>query len=239
MLNYERGIQEFLTKDHSLLSISATISTQNLPIRRVLAKLFQSYIYTVLDDKEHHGYKHPNGKVFKAMNFKIAYIGNKIEAKFVALDPDNEKIVAQKILLEGLKLGEIHLSNTTVSIEERNSRISSSIRVGGFVSAAIKDGIGSKRKIYLEPRSEKFQQILRNNTLQKYEALFGKPYEGELEIKLINQKPKPRIYHYVKGVIKTWYGVYEISGNSDILRMILDTGMGADAMKGVGFVEIL
>ncbi len=222
-----------------MLEITAKLPTKKLLIRRVLAKLFQSYIYTALDDKEHHGYKHSNGKVFKAMNFKIAYIDTRIDAKFVALNPDNEKIVAQKILLEGLKLGEICLSNTTVSIEERNSQISSSVRLGGFVSAAIKDGVGSKRKIYLEPRSEKFQQILHNNTLQKYEALFGNPYEGELDIKLINQKPKPKMFHYSKGVIKAWYGVYEISGNSDILRMILDTGMGADTMKGVGFVEIL
>jgi hypothetical protein len=38
-----------------MLKISSKISTKNLPIKRVLAKLTQSFIYTNLDDKEHKG----------------------------------------------------------------------------------------------------------------------------------------------------------------------------------------
>jgi len=222
-----------------MLTIKTKLPTKNLPIRRVLSKLFQSYIYTALDDREHEGYKHPNGKVFKAMNFKIAYIDNEIHAKYVALDTQNEKKLAEYMLYNSLKLGEIHLSNTSVGITERNSRIKSPMRVGGFVCANIKDGKLSKKKIYLEPKSDKFQEIIHRNTLEKYEALFGKKYEGELKIKLIEQKPRERTFHYSKGVMKAWFAVHEIEGDEDILRMILDTGMGSDAMKGVGFVELV
>ncbi len=221
-----------------MLEIKTKLPTKNLPIRRVLSKLFQSYIYTALENKEHHGYKHPNGKLFKAMNFKIAYINNEIHAKYVALNPENEKKLAEHILFNSLKLGEIQLNNTSLSIKERNSEISTKIRVAGFVCANIKDG-NSNKKIYLEPRSHKFQEIIHNNTIQKYEALFNKSYEGRLNIKLIEQKPKERIFHYSKGIMKAWFGVYEIEGNEDILRMILDTGMGANCMKGLGFVEVL
>lgn len=221
-----------------MLIIKTKLPTKNLPIRRVISKLFQSYIYTALDDKEHEGYKHSNGKVFKAMNFKIAYIENEIHAKFVALNPQNEKQLAQYMLMNSLKLGEIHLTNTSISIVERNSKIKSPMRVGGFVCANIKDGKSSK-KIYLEPKSAKFQEIVYNNTLQKYEALFGKAYEGSLSIKLIDQKPRERIFHYSKGVMKAWYGVYEIEGDEDILAMVLDTGMGANCMKGLGFLEVV
>ena len=97
----------------------------------------------------------------------------------------------------------------------------------------------SSKKIYLEPKSAKFQEIVYNNTLQKYEALFGKAYEGSLSIKLIEQKPRERIFHYSKGVMKAWYGVYEIEGDEDILTMILDTGMGANCMKGLGLLEVV
>jgi CRISPR-associated endoribonuclease Cas6 len=173
------------------------------------------------------------------MNFRIAYIDNEIHAKYVALDPQNEKKLAEYILYNSLKLGEIHLTNTVISITERNSKIKSPMRVGGFVSSAIKDGKLSKKKIYLEPKSDKFQEIVHRNTLEKYEALFGKKYQGELKIKLIEQKPRERIFHYSKGVIKAWFGVYEIEGNEDILRMILDTGMGANCMKGVGFLDVV
>ena len=222
-----------------MLSIKTKLPTKNLKIRRVLSKLFQSYIYTALDDKEHDGYKHANGKVFKSMNFKIAYIDNEIHAKYVALNPENEKRLAQYMLMNSLKLGEIHLTNTSVSILERNSKIKSPMRVGGFVTVAIKDGNNGKRKIYLEPKTAKFQESIHRNAIEKYEALFGKKYKGELKIKLIEQKPRERIFHYSKGVIKAWYGVYEIEANEDMLRMILDTGMGSNAMKGVGFVELI
>ena len=219
-----------------MLIIKAKLPTKNLPIRKVLSKLFQSFIYHTLDNKEHDGYKHANGKVFKAMNFKIIYIDNEIHINYVALEKENEKIIAQKILLEGLKLGEIHIVQTELSLINRHEEQDKSIRVGGFVCANIKDGTSNK-KIYLEPKSHKFQEIVYNNTLEKYEAFFKKSYEGELKIKLINQKPRERIFHYSKGVMKAWYGVYEINGDEDILAMILDTGMGANCMKGLGFLE--
>ena len=221
-----------------MLNITLTLPSKDLPIRRVLAKLFQSFVYHSLDDKEHDGYKHPNGKVFKAMNFKINYIENKIHIKYVALDKKNEEILATKILIEGIKLGEIHIVQAEVSLDNRHKEVQKSIKVGGFVSCAIKDGT-SKNKIYLEPKTQKFQEILYNNTLEKYEALFAKPYTETFKITLINQKSHEKKFYYSKGQIKSWYAVYKIEGNEDILAMILDTGMGANCMKGLGFVEVV
>lgn len=222
-----------------MLIIKAHLPTKNLPIRRVLAKLFQSFVYSTLDDSEHNGYKHPNGKVFKSMNFKIAYIENTLHIKYSALNKEHEKNIAQTILFKGLKLGAIHIAQTELSLEQKVYTIRSPLTVGGFVSAAIKDGENSKKKIYLEPKSDTFQKILHNNTLEKYEALFGKPYEGKLAIKLIQQKPRERLFHYSKGVFKAWYGVYEIEASEAMLQMILDTGMGANCMKGAGFLEVV
>ena len=221
-----------------MLTIKATLPTKNLPIRRVLAKLFQSFIYHTLDDKEHQGYTHPNGKVFKAMNFKIVYTANIIDIRYVAINKEHEKILAKKILLDGLKLGEIHITQIEVSLLNRHEEERKIIKVRGFVSCAIKDGT-SKNKIYLEPKTQKFQEILYNNTIQKYEALFTKPYHGNLNIKLINQKPRERIFYYSRGGIKAWHGVYEIEADTDMLNMILDSGMGANCMKGLGFVELV
>ncbi|MFT7823198.1 MAG: CRISPR-associated endoribonuclease Cas6 [Sulfurimonas sp.] len=218
-----------------MLIINAKIPTVNLPVKRVLPKLFQSFVYTTLEDKEHEGYKHSNGKVFKSMNFRIVYRGNDLSIRYTALNKAHEKAIAQKILFDGLKLGEIHIASTEVSLQHRQA-LDSSIKVGGFVAAAIKDGNSSK-KIYLEPKTHKFQDIIRNHTLQKYEALFGKPYEGEFVLDTVGQKPRERIFSYEKGAIKSWYGVYEIKATEEMLGMILDTGLGAHGMQGLGFVE--
>ncbi len=221
-----------------MLNIELTIPTKNLPIRRVLSKLFQSYVYRVLDDKEHQGYRHPSGKVFKSMNFNINYKDNKIYIKYSALDKNNEKLIALDIINSGLKLGNIHISNTSIKLEDRNKFIKSSMIVGGFICANIKDS-NSNKKIYLEPKTNKFQEIIYKNTLQKYEALYKKDYKDSFDIKLLKQKPNFKKFYYSKGIIKAWYGIYKISGNKEILEMILNTGMGSDAMKGVGFIDIL
>ena len=221
-----------------MLQIKAKIPTKNLPIRRILAKLFQSFVYTHLDAKEHTGYKHQNGKLFKSMNFKILYIKDEIIIKYAALEKENEKKIAEAVLKDGLKLGEIHISSVELSLEDRHKSIQKSIKVGGFVCGAIKDG-KSRKKIYLEPKSHKFQEIIYNHTIQKYEALFGKTYEGELKIEVINQKPDARTFFYNKGVMRAWYGIYKIEADKEMLGMVLDTGIGAQAMQGVGFVEML
>ncbi len=221
-----------------MLIVKARLPVQNLPIRKVLAKLFQAFIYSKLDSKEHEGYKHPNGKVFKSMNFKINYFQNEITIKYSALDKANEQKIAMAIISDGLKLGEIHIADIEISLLDRKSALSNPLIVKGFVVGAIKDG-DSNKKIYLEPKSNKFQEILKNHTLQKYEALFNKKYEGEFDMKLLHQSPKPRTFFYQKAPIKAWHGVYEIRGNNDILEMILDTGLGANAMQGLGFVEVV
>lgn len=207
-----------------------------MPIRRVLPKLFQSFVYAALNNpKEHEGYKHSSGKVFKSMNFQLFYRGHDLDIRYTALDKAHEKAIAQKILFNGLRLGEIHIASTEVSLQHRQA-LDSSIRVGGFVAAAIKDGNSSK-KIYLDPKTHKFQEIIHNHTLQKYEALFGKPYNGEFFLSTVGQKPKERMFFYEKGAIKSWYGVYEIKATEEMLGMILDTGLGAHGMQGLGFVE--
>jgi len=220
-----------------MVHIKAQLPTKNLPIRRVMAKLFQSFVYRQLDDKEHEGYKHPNGKVFKAMNFKIQYIENEILIKYAALDKENEKKIATAILKDGLKLGEIHIASVEVSLQNRSASLGSEIEAGGFVAAAIKDGNSSK-KIYLEPQTHKFAEIITNNILQKYEALYSKPYEGALSIEVTHQKRDMRTFFYNKGVMRAWHAGYKIIADKEMLELILDTGLGAHAMQGLGFVEV-
>ncbi len=221
-----------------MLLIKATLPTTKLKINRVLSKLFQSYVYAHIDDKEHDGYTHKSGKKFKAMNFSIVYEKNEILIKYTALNKDNEKDVAMAILSEGLKLGEIDIVNCEVSLKKRDKDLDDKIKVAGYIAAAIKDG-NSNKKIYLEPKSQKFQQIIKNHTLQKYETLFGTPYEKELKIKVLKQYKHPKTFFYNKGVMKSWHGIYEIEADKKMLGLILDTGIGAHAMQGVGFVEVV
>ena len=221
-----------------MLKITATLPTSRLPIHKVLAELTQAYLYAHVPSKEHEGYAHANGKVFKSMNFKVFYKDRVVTILFGALNKSYEREIAMAVLREGLKLGELHIAHTEVSLNAKypESLQSDKIKVKGYIAAAIKDG-SSNKKIYLEPKTHKFQEIIHRHTIEKYETLLKTPYEDTLKITPIYQAPKPRRFFYKKARIRSWYGVYEIEANDEMLRLILDTGIGAHAMQGLGFVE--
>ncbi len=222
-----------------MITITSTLPTATLPIRRVLAELTQAYLYTHFPKKEHEGYAHANGKVFKSMNFKAFYKDRIVTILFSAVNKSYEKEIAMAVLREGLKLGEIHIAQTEIVLNEKypKSLQSGKIKVKGYVAAAIKDG-NSNQKIYLEPKTHKFQEIVHKHTLEKYETLMRKPYRGDLNIIPLYQAPKSRTFYYKKARIRSWCGVYEIEANEDMLKLILDTGLGAHVMQGLGFVEV-
>ena len=222
-----------------MLHITARVPTTNLLVQKSMAKLFQSFLYTHLPDKEHGGYTGKSGKVFKAMNFRIRYIKERFEIDFVTFDKTYEQKIALDILKNGLKLGEIHFSDVTVSMQERSIPLGvTQMEVQGFVCAALKNRL-TKRKIFLEPGDERHTQIITNNALQKYEALLGKPYEGDLQIIPLWQSPKPKTFWYEKTPYIAWLAKYKLEADVSMLQLLLDTGLGSDTMKNLGFLELI
>ena len=222
-----------------MLHIIARVPTANLLIQRSMAKLFQSFIYTHLPDKEHQGFVSKSGKVFKAMNFRIRYIQERFEIDFVALDKSYEQKIALDILKNGLKLGEIHFSDVTVSMQERTlPSDATQMEVRGFVCAALKNRL-TKRKIFLEPGDERHTQIITNNARQKYEALLGSSYTGDLHITPLWQSPKPKTFWYENTPYVAWLARYKIEADASMLQLLLDTGLGSDTMKNLGFLELV
>ncbi len=222
-----------------MLHITAHLPTTNLLIQKSMAKLFQSFLYSHLPDKEHEGYKSSSGKVFKAMNFRMHYTTEGFEIDFVALDKSYEQKIALDILKNGLKLGDIHFVSVVVAVLNRTVPSNTQeIKVRGFVCAALKNRL-TKRKIFLEPGDERHTQIITNNALQKYEALLGKPYEGDLCIMPLWQSPKPKTFWYEKTPYVAWLAEYKIKADPSMLQLLLDTGLGSDTMKNLGFLELL
>ena len=221
-----------------MLKIIAQATTENLLIKKSMARLFQSFIYSCLPAKEHEGYEHSSGKRFKALNFRIQYEKDHFQIDFTALNKSYEKIVAVEILKYGLKLGEIHFAQTSVEIIDRQlGEDVTKMVVRGDVCAAIKNRITGK-KIFLEPGDSRHTEIITNHTLQKFEALLGKPYTKELLIEPLWQSLKPRTFWYEKTPYIAWLAKYKIQADSQMMNLLLDTGLGGDSMKNLGFLEV-
>lgn len=220
-----------------MLNIVARTATDKLKIKRVMSRLFQAFVYSVLPEKEHAGYKHASGKVFKSTAFRIRYYDSRFEIEFTALNKEYEKQLAMDILQNGLKLGAVHFADTTISIVDRNTE-KTRLHVSGYVVAAIKNPVTGK-KVYLQPGEEKHNDIIRNHSLQKYETLFGKPYVGEFEINVTWQGDREKKFYYESGPVTVWPARYEIRAKSEMLNLLMDTSLGAESMKGIGFLEVV
>ena len=222
-----------------MLHITARTPTKDLLIRKSMSKLFQSFLYSHLPEKEHEGYAHQNGKYFKSINFRIRYFDDRFEIDFTALSKEYERMIAMEILKNGLKLGEVYFSETTVGFVERHlSENVTEMVVRGDVCAAIKNRVTGK-KIFLEPGDSRHTEIITNHSLQKFEALSGKPYNGDLIIEPLWQNLKPRTFWYEKTPYIAWFAKYKIQADSQMLNLLLDTGLGGDSMKNLGFLEVM
>ncbi|NLU35390.1 MAG: CRISPR-associated endoribonuclease Cas6 [Wolinella succinogenes] len=211
-----------------------TLSSQTLHISKSLNELVQAAIYTHLPDAEHKGYGKEN-KNFKAMNFFAKQEKNRISIRFSAFNKEYEAAIAKAILLDTFKIGALHFARKTVEICEKRIEENQAI-LSGYVCVYIKDPQG--KRLFLEPKDERFLKSLKNNALQKYEALLGEPYQGELDIQTLYQKKFPQFFLYGKAKNLSWYGKYEVKANPKMLNLLLDTGMGSKAMQGCGFVEV-
>ena len=227
------------SKEYAMLIISAKTPTQNLPIKRSMSKLFQSFLYVHIPSNEHKGYISKSGKTFKSMNFFISYQDNFFKILFTALDEKYEQSIALEILKNGLKLGEVHISSISVEIVKREVEDGiNEIEVQGYICASIKNPL-TKRKIFLEPGDKRHTEIITNHSLEKYETLLGSSYDKDLLIAPLWQSYKPMIFWYEKTPYTTWKARYKIYADSSMLNLLLKTGLGGDSMKNMGFLEIV
>ncbi|HAZ37393.1 MAG TPA: CRISPR-associated endoribonuclease Cas6 [Clostridiaceae bacterium] len=99
---------------------------------------------------------------------------------------------------------------------------------------------GRKKTYYYNPKEKEFEELIRNNLINKYNALYNeKPLDDEFHIKAIdNFRLKENIDLYKGIVIKGWTGEFEIDGAKKLLNLAYDTGLGSKNSQGFGCIEI-
>lgn len=223
-----------------MLQIISRLPTSNLHIQKSISILIQGFLYANLPKHEHEGYKHKSGKVFKAMNFDFKIIENSLYIRFTSYKKQYEELIANAILKEGLKLGEIFLIDTQISLKEHRICKNEAI-LKGYISCAIKGILG--HKVYLEAQDDRHLEMLKTNILQRYETLKNEEYKDEFELNLLWQEPnfiKNFYYGNNKSPFRATLAKWSIKANKDLINLILDTGVGSGCMNaGVGFLEVV
>ena len=97
---------------------------------------------------------------------------------------------------------------------------------------------GRPRSYDLSPNEPEFYEHLRENLIEKYTSLTGRPPEsGELEIRVLLAKPKrfevkPGIYQ------RAWHLVFKAYGDEGLLRVGYIAGFGEKNSIGFGMVKV-
>lgn len=223
-----------------MLEIHSRLPTSKLQIQKSLSVLIQGFIYRHLPAKEHDGYKHKSGKIFKKMNFDYYLNENELKIRFSSYERSFEEKLALKILKEGLTLGAICIVDTQVSLKEHRICKNEAI-LKGYISCAIKGILG--HKVYLEAQDNRHLEMLKTNILQRYETLKNEEYKDEFELNLLWQEPnfiKNFYYGNNKSPFRATLAKWSIKANKDLINLILDTGAGSGCMNaGVGFLEVV
>ena len=224
-----------------MLIINAKLPTKNLKITKSLSQLIQGFLYRYLPASEHVGYRHESsGKIFKRTVFDFILRGEDLRVRFASCEPEFERKIALAVLKDGLSLGEILFTQTTV--EAKNHKIfENEAIVQGYVACVVSGLLG--HKVYLQPQDSRHLEMMKTNILQRFETIMGRKYDGEMELNLLWQKPGESVKFYYgnnREPVYAWQARWKISANAELINLILGTGAGSGCMNyGVGVLEVV
>lgn len=97
-----------------------------------------------------------------------------------------------------------------------------------------------RRTIYYNPEDVEFYGLIMDNFIRKYSAAFGELPDSNIEIMPVKYSLKDKYMTHYKGfLIEAWKGIYSLSGDSEYLKFLYDTGLGAKNSQGFGMFDIL
>lgn len=219
--------------------------------------IIQASILNWIDDEEYQKYIHDIGYTLEKRNYKL-YVFSRMEGKFniiketkqiefdsgcaldiSAIDEKLLMLIIQGTFKNNLRIGR---NNVTVkSITKREFEPERIMRVRTkspiTVYSTVKENDQTKT-LYYTPYQEEFYEKIRLNIMHKYESYFGNKYDGDFEIKLLNEKSvKEKVIKYKNFVIKGYEGEFLIQGSSKIKELIYNTGLGSKNSQGFGMID--
>ena len=96
---------------------------------------------------------------------------------------------------------------------------------------------GSRYYHYLTPHDGDFYRLLVENLKRKYLLVYGRPFEGDIEIEPVKVSDRDFKKVVFKGtLIKGWSGIYRLKAPQDVINLAFETGLGAKNSAGFGMV---
>lgn len=228
-IHYNHFIQGFIYNSISP-KLAQILHDQGFPLEKRKFKLFTySRILGKFNSNDHKGtitFISPFRLIVSSvMNVFIQEIGEELLRKEIL-----------RIASNLVSVSSVEVSDFPINEEKIRIKMLSPVTIYSTLSSSS----GRKKTYYYNPFEKEFSQLLSENAKKKFKAFYNKDSRGE--IKLIGQNLSnkyEKIISYKGTVIKGWMGIYELSGDRELMKIVYDTGLGGKNPQGFGCFEIL
>ncbi|MER3447660.1 MAG: CRISPR-associated endoribonuclease Cas6 [Candidatus Dadabacteria bacterium] len=228
-IHYNHHIQSFIYNSISP-KLAAILHDYGFPLEKRRFRLFTfSRIlgeYQINKDKE---------KIVFSSPFR--FIVSSVMKEFI--EEIAEELIRREsveILSQRVSLSSIEVSDLSIDRDRLGIKMLSPITIYSTLSRAN----GKKKTYYYTPFEREFSQLVSENARKKFRAFYEKEPNGEIHLTPLNvNTSNQKIVSYKGTVIKGWMGIYELSGDPKLMKLVYDTGLGGKNPQGFGCFEIL
>ncbi|MEO0268497.1 MAG: CRISPR-associated endoribonuclease Cas6 [candidate division WOR-3 bacterium] len=193
-------------------------------------------------------YKNKNFKLFsfsplfpQKISFEKDYILMIGPLTFILSSPDSvfieilESVLKKEGFLKLLCYNLPVLKTKIFEISEINNELKAKTLSPLVVSQSKKEG-NKSFSIYLSPETEHFYHKLKEIIKDKFECFTGERL-SDYDIEIMCESYKSKLYSIKNIKVKGYMATLNLRGNIQVLRFIMDSGLGEKTSMGFGMVE--
>jgi len=219
-------------------------------------KILQGFIYKNIVDRDLAEFVHDKGFTYGKRNYKM-FTYSRLSGQYT-IDKKTKKIIYQSpvqlvisscyeeffidlsvsLLKKKIEIAgtEGYVSKMNIVMEEPKS--SQKIKMLSPVTAY--STLNNGRTIYYSPDNQNFKRIIKENIIKKYVAFFKQePLNMDFEIECSKNKFNKVINNYDGFIIEGWMGSFLLKGNTNMIKLAYDTGIGGKNSQGFGCFELI
>lgn len=141
-----------------------------------------------------------------------------------------------RIASHRVSLASAEVADTTIDRDKIRIRMLSPVTIYSTLSHPD----GRKKTYYYSPYETEFRQLISENVVKKFRAYFSRAPQGSISLTPLKVNPSnQKIVLYKGTIIKGWTGIYELSGDPELMKMAYDAGLGGKNSQGFGCFEVV
>lgn len=149
-----------------------------------------------------------------------------------------ELLRREAIVIAGQRISLVSAEVAGSDIEEDKIRIR--MLSPATIYSTLSHPDGRKRTYYYSPFENEFSHLVSENVRKKFKAYYNKTPRGHIGLVPLKVSPgNQKIVLYKGTVIKGWTGIYELSGDRELMKMAYDAGLGGKNSQGFGCFEVI